>query len=34
MKIKILQSANQDILDGYWLYEKQTKGRGTYFLDT
>ncbi len=34
MKIKILPSANQDLIDGYWFYEKQTKGLGAYFLDT
>ena len=34
MKIKILQSANQDLIDGYWFYEKQTEGLGSYFLDT
>lgn len=34
MKIKILHSANQDLIDGYWFYEKQAKGIGGYFLDT
>ncbi len=34
MKIKILASASQDLIDGYWFYEKQTEGLGTYFLDT
>jgi len=34
MKIKILTSANQDLIDGYWFYEKQTEGLGAYFLDT
>jgi hypothetical protein len=34
MKIKILKSASQDLLNGYWFYEKQTEGLGTYFLDT
>ena len=34
MKIKILNSANQDMIDGYWFYEKQAEGLGTYFLDT
>jgi plasmid stabilization system protein ParE len=33
MKIKILNSANKDLLDGYWFYEKQAKGMGVYFLD-
>ncbi|MCF6209308.1 MAG: type II toxin-antitoxin system RelE/ParE family toxin [Gammaproteobacteria bacterium] len=34
MKIKILKSASQDLIDGYWFYEKQSEGIGTYFLDT
>ncbi len=34
MKIKILPSASQDLIDGFWFYEKQTEGLGTYFLDT
>jgi hypothetical protein len=34
MKIKILNSANNDLIDGYWFYEKQDQGLGAYFLDT
>ena len=34
MKIKILSSANQDLIDGYWFYEKQSEGVGEYFMDT
>ena len=34
MKIKILASVNQDLIDGYYFYEKQTEGLGAYFLDT
>ncbi len=34
MKIKILKSANQDLIDGYYFYEKQTEGLGIYFMDT
>ena len=34
MKIKILNSANHDLIDGYWFYEKQAEGLGAYFLDT
>ena len=34
MKIKILNSANQDLIEGYWFYEKQAKSLGAYFLDT
>ncbi|MEN6489294.1 MAG: hypothetical protein ABFD66_10530 [Smithella sp.] len=34
MKIKILTSASQDLIDGYRFYEKQSEGLGSYFLDT
>lgn len=34
MKIRILESANQDLIDGYDFYEKQSEGLGAYFLDT
>ena len=34
MKIKILASASQDLIDGYWFYEIQSEGIGAYFLDT
>jgi hypothetical protein len=34
MKIQILNSANQDLIDGYWFYEKQSEGLGVFFLDT
>jgi hypothetical protein len=34
MKIKILKSESQDLIDGYQFYEKQSEGLGTYFLDT
>ena len=34
MKIRILPSASQDLIEGYWFYEKQAEGLGTYFLDT
>jgi plasmid stabilization system protein ParE len=34
MKIRILASASQDLVDGYWFYEKQAEGIGGYFLDT
>ena len=34
MKIKILKSANQDLVDGYYFYEKQAEGLGGYFLDS
>lgn len=34
MKIKILKSASQDLVDGYYFYEKQADGLGSYFLDS
>jgi len=34
MKIKILKSALEDLLDGYDFYEKLKEGLGSYFLDT
>ena len=34
MKIKILSSARQDLLDGYHFYEAQSPGMGEYFLDS
>ena len=34
MKIKILKSASQDLVDGYYFYEKQAEGLGGYFLDS
>ena len=34
MNIKILSSARQDLLDGYYFYEAQSHGMGDYFLDS
>ncbi len=34
MIIKILQSAKQDLLEGYDFYERQKNGIGSYFLET
>ena len=34
MKIKISTAADQDLIDGYQFYERQSKGLGMYFLDT
>lgn len=34
MKIKILLSAQKDIIDGYGFYEKQSVGAGAYFVDS
>lgn len=33
MKICILESASQDLIDGFHFYEKQAIGLGNYFLD-
>ena len=32
--ITITQAAQDDLLAGYWFYEQQNKGIGTYFLDS
>lgn len=34
MRIQILESASQDLKDGYRFYEKQEKNIGHYFLDS
>lgn len=34
MKIRILESASQDLIDGFHFYEKQSVGLGGYFIDT
>ena len=34
MKIHILDSAQQDLRNGYRFYEAQEPGLGSYFLDT
>ncbi|HBT16846.1 MAG TPA: hypothetical protein DEB05_07835 [Firmicutes bacterium] len=34
MRIKILDAASQDLIDGYRFYEKQAEGLGAYFLNT
>lgn len=34
MKIQILSSASQDLIDGYHFYEQQANGVGSYFLDS
>ena len=34
MKIKILLSANEDLINGFYFYERQSAGLGSYFLDT
>ncbi len=34
MKIRISTSANQDLVDGFHFYEKQSEGLGAYFIDS
>ena len=34
MKIEILSTASQDLIDGYHFYENQSEGVGSYFLDS
>jgi len=34
MNIKILPSANDDLINGYHFYEQQSLGLGSYFLDS
>ncbi len=33
MRIKILSSATDDIIEGFRFYEKQSEGLGSYFID-
>ena len=34
MKIRILEAARKDLLEGYYFYENQSAGIGTYFLES
>lgn len=34
MKIRLLEEAVADLIDGYHFYEKQSVGLGAYFLDS
>jgi len=34
MKIKISETASQDLIDGFHFYERQSEGLGIYFLDS
>ena len=34
MKVRILDEAEQDIIDGFCFYEAQNPGLGDYFLDS
>lgn len=33
MNLKILPSANEDLINGYYFYEQQAQELGSYFLD-
>lgn len=34
MKVEILESARKDLVDGFYFYEKQADGIGSYFLES
>jgi plasmid stabilization system protein ParE len=34
MKIKILESAKEDLREGFYFYESQKRGVGSYFLES
>ena len=34
MKVEILESARRDLVDGFYFYEKQANGIGSYFLES
>ena len=34
MRVQVLDSATQDLADGYRFYERQSEGLGGYFLDS
>ena len=34
MNLKILPSANDDLINGYYFYNQQEQGLGSYFLDS
>ena len=34
MRIELLDSAEEDLLNGFKFYERQSKGLGDYFLDS
>jgi hypothetical protein len=33
MKVQILDTAEEDLVEGYWFYEMQQPGLGAYFLN-
>lgn len=34
MKIKVLESAENDLVNGFYFYNRQAEGLGNYFLDS
>ena len=34
MRVNVLDSARRHLIDGFYFYEKQTPGLGTYFIDS
>jgi plasmid stabilization system protein ParE len=34
MRIQISEAAEQDLVGGYWFYERQSAGLGDYFVDS
>jgi len=34
MRVEILESAHEDLMDGFWFYEDQEAGLGDYFMDS
>ena len=34
MKVEVLETALDDLADGYYFYENQSEGLGSYFVDT
>ena len=34
MKVQILESARRDLVEGFYFYEKQADGIGSYFLES
>jgi hypothetical protein len=34
VKVEILESARRDLVDGFYFYEKQAEGIGSYFLES
>jgi len=34
VKVRVLESVRKDLVDGFYFYEKQADGIGTYFLES